>query len=113
MILFPIDMAALIKSFISWSSFFWGLYCTFASMSADTLVTGVPHRMGFIRCGTPVTSVSALIDANVQYKPQKKDDQEMNDFINAAMSIGNRIIVIDEFNNYQKSKYITNEMALF
>lgn len=64
------------------------------------------NHNGFKGIGTPVRSLNDLIDANVQYLPQEKTREEMNKFLEIALRLGNRVVVLDEFHTQQNSKGI-------
>lgn len=64
------------------------------------------NHNGFNGIGTPVRSIDALIDGNMQYLPQQKTREEMNKFLEIALRLGNRVVAIDEFHTQQNSKGI-------
>lgn len=67
----------------------------------------------FNRIGTPIRSIDALIDANMQYLPQEKSKEELITFLKMALRLGSRIVVLDEFHKYQKSKSIDPDIEYF
>ncbi|MEW5840722.1 MAG: hypothetical protein AB1753_06930, partial [Thermoproteota archaeon] len=71
------------------------------------------NHNGFNGVGTPVRSLDVLIDGNMQYLPQVKDKEECNKFLKAALKLGGRVVVLDEFHNQQNSKSIPPDTALF
>ncbi len=93
------------------------------SFARDHIIKKLPSRYkvwaydynhnGFSGVGTPVRSIDALLDGNVQYLPQVKDRIECNNFLKIALRLGHRIVVLDEFHNQQNSKAIPPDTALF
>lgn len=71
------------------------------------------NHNGFKELGTPVRSLGALIDASVQYLPQQKDKEEMNEFLEIALRIGNRIVALDEFHTQQNGRGIPKPTERF
>lgn len=71
------------------------------------------NHNGFQGIGTPIRSLNAMLDANVQYLPQVKDRKEMDAFVELSLRLGNRIAVLDEYHTQQNAKYISPLQARF
>lgn len=71
------------------------------------------NHNGFNGIGKPVRSIDALIDGSVQYLPQVKDRKEMDAFVERALALGNRVVVLDEYHTQQHAKYISPLQARF
>lgn len=62
---------------------------------------------------TEIRDTSRLIDARVRYLPQVKDRKEMDAFCSAALKLGNRIAVLDEYHTQQNGRHISPLQARF
>lgn len=71
------------------------------------------NHNGFNGCGTQVKNINKLLYGNMQYLPQVKDRKECDQFVEAALRLGDRIVVLDEYHTQQNSKFISPLQARF